>query len=100
MLIELSDHSLEQRVEFELIEGREQDGLPVFDLPPSLRWAGPGDSYKGRMKVTYGKFRVVGDCAESGKCSSDGQIMVVAVGEDSDTDPDADLSRIRIRVIG
>jgi hypothetical protein len=99
MLIELSDHSLERRAEFELIEGREQDGLPVFDLPPSLRWAGPGDSYKGGMEVTYGSFRIVSGCAKSGKCSPDGQIMVVATGEGSDTDPDAGLSHIRIRVI-
>jgi len=99
MLIELSDHSLGRRTEFELIEGREQDGLPVFELPPSLRWAGPGDSYKGGMEVSYGSFRIVSGCGEYGKCSPDGQVMVVAFGEHSDTDPDADLSRIRIRVI-
>jgi hypothetical protein len=99
MVIDLFEHSWVRSAEFELIEGREQDGLPVFDLPPSLRWAGPGDSYIGRMEVSYGSFRIVGGCGEYGKCSPDGQVMVVAMGEHSDTDPEADLSRIRIRVI-
>lgn len=99
LVIDLFDYSLGHEAEFEMIQGRERDGLPVIDLPPSLRWAGPTDRLMGEMEVQYGGLRIVAGCGEFGRCSPDGRITVVATGDGSDTDPDADLSEIRVRVI-
>lgn len=98
MVIDLADWSRGRESELQLVEAREHADLPVISLPPSMRWAEPGE-LPVRMSVSYQKFAVVRGCADYGKCSPDGRIMVLAYGEDSETDTDAGLSDVRVRVI-
>ena len=102
MLIGLDDYSMARRAELELIRVRERDGLIAVELPPSMRFGEPGE-LPVQMEVSYRHLRVTRSagrtCAPYGKCSANGQVMVVATGEGVDTDTDADLSGIRVRVL-
>lgn len=92
MVVDLYDYSLGREPELETIVGRDWGGLPVIDLPSSVRWPDPGELPQ-ELAVAYRHFRVVRGCTDIGKCSPDGQVMVVATGG-----LDADLSSIRVRV--
>jgi len=92
MVIDLYAGSAGREAELELIEAREQDGLIVIDLPPSLRFA-TTEELPISTGVSYRWFDVVRGCSAEWQCSPDRQLMLVP------TDPRPDLSEVRLRTL-
>lgn len=96
MVVDLYDYSVDRGPILEMIQARRQDGLIVLELPEALRFSGVRE-LPVEMEVRYSSIRVVRGCVGGGKCSADGRVSVVAVGNGVDSSPDTDVSGIRIR---
>lgn len=59
MVIDLYHYSLGRESELEMIVARDGNGLPVIDLPASIRWAEPGE-LPAEMVITYGHYPLSG----------------------------------------
>ena len=94
MVVDLYDHSIGNEAELTMIEGRQRNGLPVLQLPASLRFARPGE-LPVELEVMYRHTRVVKGCADYGSCSPDSQIMVAPTGDDAG----AELDDVRVEVV-
>jgi hypothetical protein len=75
MEIMLHEYSLGREDELEKIQAREQDGLIVIELPPSLRFP-ELDELPVEISVIHSHVEVVRGCRDSGRCSPDGLVMV------------------------
>jgi len=90
---DLYDHSIGREADLAMLQAREESGLPVLELPPSLRFPQPNE-LPVEMEVMYRDIRVVQGCARHGLCSPNGEFMVVPI------ESDTDLSACRLALQG
>lgn len=83
LVVDLYDHSIGREADLAMIQAREESGLPVLELPPSLRFPQPNE-LPVEMEVMYRDIRVVRGCARHGLCSPNGEFMVVPIESDTD----------------